>query len=38
MYSSNLGGIVASKLIININATYLIIVVNRDPRKRQLLN
>ena len=34
MYSSNLGGIVASKLIININAAYLVIVVDREPRKR----
>jgi hypothetical protein len=34
MDSSNLGGIVALKLIININATYLVIIVNREPRKR----
>ena len=34
MYSGNLGGIVALKLIININAAYLVIIVNRDSRKR----
>ena len=34
MYSGNLGSIVALKLIININAAYLVIIVNRDPRKR----
>ena len=31
MHSSNLGSIIALKLIININATYLVIVVNREP-------
>jgi len=34
MHGSNLGSIVALKLIININAAYLVIVVNREPRKR----
>jgi len=33
MYSSNLGSILALKLIININAAYLVIVVDREPRK-----
>ena len=33
MYSSNLGSIVALKLIIDINTAYLVIIVNRDPRK-----
>ena len=33
MYSSNLGSIVALKLIININAAYLVIIVDREPRK-----
>ena len=31
MYSSNLSGIIALKLIININAAYLVIIVNREP-------
>jgi len=31
MYSGNLGSI---KLIIYINAAYLVIIVNKDPRKR----
>jgi len=31
--SSNLGSIVALKLIIDINTAYLVIVVNREPRK-----
>jgi hypothetical protein len=34
MHSSNLGSVVALKLIIDINTTYLVIVVNREPRKR----
>jgi hypothetical protein len=33
MYSSNLYSIVALKLIMNINAAYLVIIVNRKPRK-----
>ena len=31
MYSSNLGVIIAAKLIINVNAAYLVIIVNREP-------
>jgi len=33
MYSGDLGNIVALKLIININAVYLVIVINKDLRK-----
>jgi len=34
MRSSNLGSIVALTLIIDINTTNLVIVVNREPRRR----
>ena len=33
VYSSNLGSIVALKLIININTTHLVIIINKEPKK-----